>query len=443
MPCAPLPANLDAETAVLAACLMEEEAYTTASGVLHEDHFSDARHRAIWRALVGLRSTGEEIDPLTLAAELERAGDLKTAGGKDYIGWLIDAVPTAANVIYHARIVREQAERRALILLARRVEAEAMSPSVKPRDIASSIASEVVTVAAVAGARGFRPAGDFVWDVLREIEDRANGRAVPGVATGYTAIDEHIGGLRPGDLAIMAGVPGSGKTALGLNILLNAAMAGVECGIVSAEMTSKGLIERSLANLALVGSGALRKGQLVDRDYTHLINAGGALGKMPLHIDDTPRPEIREVLARLRHLKAKHLALALVVVDFIQLVRCASEDMMALALTNISYDLKGAAKELELAVIATCQVDAAGVEKGETPRPRLHHLRWSQGMREAADFAGLVYRPAMYDPHGDRERMEVSFEKARDLPPFTAVLRWVGKYMRVENHPDHLMARAA
>jgi replicative DNA helicase len=118
-----------------------------------------------------------------------------------------------------------------------------------------------------------------------------------------------------------------------------------------------------------------------------------------------------------------------VVVDFIQLIRAPNDDQMALALTRTSYDLKALAKELDVAVIATCQVDAAGVEKQENPRPQLRHLRWSQGMREAADFVALVHRPE----HLGTSLIEIEFGKARDLPPFTAVLAWIGRYMRVES----------
>lgn len=433
----------DAEAAVIGACFMEEEAFSVASSMLREEHFTDERHRAIWRALLELRGNGEEIDPLIAVECLTRRGELSQAGGKDYIAFLIDAVPTSANVGYHAAIVREYAERRELAALAERIAAEAREGKSKAKDIAAAASSELVRVAAVTAKRGFRKANEYVWGVMEAIEARAKGTAPPGIRTGYTAIDEHIGGFRGGDLIILAGVPGSGKTALGLNILINAASEYQDEGaMVSAEMTATALVERCLSNLALIDSTTLRRGSLDDDEWPRLARAGGTLAKLALHIDDTPRPAIDEVVARLRHLKAKHPALKLAVVDFIQLIRHPSEEMMALALTQISYELKGVAKELDIAIIATCQVDAAAVDKSETPRPHLHHLRWSQGMREAADFVGMVYRPKMYDPMAP-DNMEVAWEKCRDLPTFVATLRWVGRYMRAENHPDHLTARAA
>lgn len=437
-----LPYSLETETAVLAACLMEEDAFTVASAILHEEHFHIERHRAVWRAYTALRSTGEVLDPLTLHDAAKRAGEAEKIP-KEYIGELLDAVPTAVNVGYHSKIVREYAERRALIAAARQLEAAAREGKEKAVAIAATVAGELTRVAAVTSKRGFRAAGEHVWKVMADIEARANGKAPPGIRTGYAAIDEHVGGFRGGDLIILAGVPGSGKTALGVCVLLNAALDyGVEGAMVSAEMTSTALVERCLSNLAFIESGALRKGRLDNDEWRRLTEAGATLAKLPFHIDDTPRPDVGEVCARLRHLKSKHPALKVAVVDFIQLIRSKDDEMIALALTNISYELKGVAKELDIAVIATCQVDASAVEKSETPRPQLHHLRWSQGMREAADFVGLVYRPKVYNPMAE-DNIEVSFPKARDLPTFTATLRWVGKYMRAEDHPDHLTGRAA
>lgn len=432
-----LPAHPEAETAVIAALFMGEDAMATASTMLVEASFTDRRHRLIWRAAQALGETGAALDPLTVATELARTGDLEAAGGKDYLGYLIDAVPTAANVEYHAKIVKEHAERRALIQTAQRLEAEARRGTLTASAIAASASAELVTVAADTGAKGFQPISDFVWPVMHQLEDRAAGRAPAGVATGYRAIDEQAGGFRPGDLVFLAGVPSSGKTALALNILLNAAQAGVECAMVSAEMGSMSLTERCLSNLARVDSLSMRRGLFANDDYGRIAAAAGFINRMPLYLDDTARPNIRDILAKLRHLKTLHPTLALVAVDFIQLVERDGDDAMALALTKISYDLKGIAKELGLAMIATCQVDAQAAERSEKgPRPRLHHLRWSQAMREAGDLIGLVFRPGMYDEGVSDSRLEVTWEKARDLPRFVSRLRWLGSYMRVEDVPD-------
>lgn len=424
-----LPVHDDAEAAVLSACLMTTTAFDEAAAIIGEQHFHSGRHAALWRAMRECRADGVAIEPYGVEEQLKRAGELTLAGGRDYIGYLLDMVPTAANIGYHAGLVREYHNRRELIRVGESLAASAREGRETAQQLAASVSSSLVEVAAKSVTGGFRHIKTAVWDVCKTIEDRAAGRVPPGVATGYPEIDEAIGGLRGGDLMICAGVPGSGKTALGLNILLNAAGAGTECAMVSAEMTMNGLTERCISNLALIDSRSLRMGRLDDTEWPLVAQASGYLAKIPLYIDDTPTPSIEAITARTRYLKAKHPGLRLVVVDFIQLVRAPGDDQMALALTRISYDLKGLAKELDLAVIATCQVDAASVEKQENPRPQLRHLRWSQGMREAGDFVALVHRPEQLG----HSLIEVEFGKARDLPPFTAVLGWNGKYMRVES----------
>lgn len=431
----------DAEQAVLSAMLMDERATAKAGQMLKADDFFAARHQTIFAAMLAVRASGVVLDPLTLSNRLEAEGTLEASGGKNYIGYLVDAVPTAANVEYHAEIVREMAERRSLVQLGQDIAAKARDRAITPKDLASSVGSKLVEVATTKGTRGFRRIAAFVTDTVQGIEDRFNNKVPPGVATGYPELDEELVGIRGGELMILAGVPGSGKTALALNVLTNASIAGVEGAMVSAEMSARSLVERVLCNLALIDTHTMRTGRLQPEDFGRLTNAAGYLQKLPLHIDDTALPQIGDIVSRLRYLKTRYPALKLAVVDFIQLVQMPDEDMMALALTKISYALKGVAKELDISVIATCQVDAAAVEKAEEKRPRLHHLRWSQGMREAADFVAIAFRPQMYDPMAP-DSIEVWFEKARDLPTFNATLEWVGKYMKVDSAGRREMERA-
>jgi replicative DNA helicase len=434
-----MPHNLDAEEAVLAACLMDEVAFSEALTALRPEHFYAERNRALFAAFLEVRSNGEVLDPLTLWAELERQGVGEACGGRAFVGYLMDLVPTAANVTYHAGIVRETFERRALIRAGEELAAEARAGKLRPRELAQHIGGALVEVAAEVGRFGFRHIGEDIYDTLAELEDLGAGRIPPGVPTGYPEIDETLGGFRPGDLAVFAGVPGSGKTAFGLNVLLNAAEAGHEVAMVSAEMGRRPLIKRCIGNLALIDSHPLRTGSLSPEEWARAAQAAHHLKRLPLHITDKPRPSVDAVCAMVRHLKSKHPKLDLVVVDFIQLIlareggRSRGGDNRALELTDITYDFKGLAKELDLGVVLTCQVDASAVEKQDIKRPQLHHLRWSQGMREGADFVAVCYRPAMYYP-GAPDCLEVHFDKARDLPTFQATLRWVGRYMRVETY---------
>jgi replicative DNA helicase len=213
-----LPIHDDAEQAVLSACLMATNAYDEAAAIVGEEHFYSGRHAAIWRAMRECRADGVAIEPYGVEESLKRAGELSLAGGKDYLGFILDMVPTAANVGYHAGLVREYHNRRELIRVGEELAAKAREGRETAQVLAASVSSSLVEVAAKSATGGFRHIRRFVPDVMHSIEDRANGKEAPGVATGYREIDEAIGGFRGGDLVIAAGVPGSGKTALALNI---------------------------------------------------------------------------------------------------------------------------------------------------------------------------------------------------------------------------------
>jgi replicative DNA helicase len=279
---------------------------------------------------------------------------------------------------------------------------------------------------------------------MEAIERTANGTA-PGLLTGWRKIDEEMGGLRSGELVIPGGAEKMGKSVFALNLCLRIASrpitdGGGGCAYVSAEMTKEALMKRCLAWESRVDARRIRTGQLVDDDWSKLANAGAAISRLPLWIDDQATPTLADIIARSTHLKALHPELSLVVVDFLQLVRDRRKGVpKSEELSDIAYGLKGMAKKLGIVVVAPCQVNTKDVEELKDPRPRLKDLQGSSGMRQAADLIGLLYRPAVYDPMGNPYEIEVNFAAAREAPPFLARLRWDAQSLRID---DHLQAYA-
>lgn len=432
--------NEDAEQAVLAAMLTDEQAVLRARAIVDAEAFYLPRHRLLFGAMVTLAERGTTIDPLTVADLLDQRGDLAHAGGKDYIGLLIDAIPTTANVAYHAGIVREWAQRRTLIVTLEQAAHELHeATSSDPQAIAQSVTTALLPYAVDDGTTaGFVKVKDLVWGAMEQLEAQSHG-AITGLRTGYAKIDQETGGFQEGELVIPAGAEKMGKTIVALNLGLRiaqrpAAEGGGGVAYVSAEMKERALVKRSLGILGAIDQRKLRTGALVDDDFPKLARAGGILSGLPLWIDDQAEPSLSDVVARCTHLKAQHPEIRCVVVDFLQLVHARERGINeSVALTRVAYGLKGLAKRLNVVVIAPCQVNTKDIEDAKDPRARPKDLQGSSGMRQAADFIALLYRPAVYDPMANPYEIELNFAVAREAAPFLARLRWDPRTLRIDD----------
>lgn len=431
------PYSEDAEHSVLGAMLMDNATIATATTVLDDGAFYAEKNRRIFRAMCRVYDRGVIVDPISLSEELIAHSELEAAGGKEYIGFLVDVVPTAASVEYHAAIVRDKAVRRQLIATLVEGVHAAYDESIPVRDLAAELQSKITPLAADPKGEGFVHVKDDLWPLMESLEQKSRGvLGASTVYTGYPEIDDNSGGLQRGELVFLCGVPGGLKTAAATNMMLNVAR-DTEYGaaIVSAEMMRRRLHERNLARLAQVSYSSIRAGTLQQEDFARLAHGAHVLSKLPLWADQTPQPTIASVVAKCRHLKDLHPTIALFVVDYVQLLTAGrDEDNRSLELSKISYTLAGLAKELDVLVLATCQVDAAAIENRSDKRPRLGDLRWSQAMREAAHWIGLCYRDQTYNPNPlAADTLEVNFAKARDAEPFKVLLNWTGQHMHLDS----------
>jgi replicative DNA helicase len=402
------PWSEDAERAVLAAMMLASDAIITASEFVTEDMFYREGHRRLFRAMMAINHAGAVVDPLTLSNELEQRGDLVAAGGKEYIGGLLDEVPTAANVEHHCRIVRDKALRRRLIETATSLVREGHESPADVAELLDMAEHKILELNETRGSEGFVKIKPLLWDAMERIEVlRAAGGALTGVPSGFSDLDKMTLGFQPSDLVIVAARPSMGKTAFVLNVAQHAAIEGnVPTAIFSLEMSTQSLLLRMLASEGYVDAQRLRSGALTAQDASNLAKAAALLGQAPIWIDDTPGLSVLELRSRARRLKSQ-ADIKLLVVDYLQLVSGPiNSESRQQEVSAISRSLKALAKELDIPVIALSQLSRASEQRGgENRKPQLSDLRDSGAIEQDADVVLFIYRPEMnerpYDEAGN------------------------------------------
>jgi len=440
------PYSEDAEQAVLSAMLIDADALLRAVETVDDTMFYAERHRRIFRAMVAIAQRGGVVDPLTLSEELSRKGELDGAGGKEYVGFLVDAVPTAANIEYHAQIVREKSILRRLIEVSTSIVAEAFEGKSTAVELLDEAESKIFQVAQQQTKAGFTRIKELLWPTMERIEAiQAGGKTVTGVASGFTELDELTSGFQPADLVIVAARPSMGKTAFTLNIAQYAAIEeNVPVAFFSLEMSKESLVQRMLTSEARVDAQRLRKAQLRDDDVPRLARAAGILSSAPVWIDDTPGITLLEMRSKARRLKAES-GVGLVIVDYLQLMSGpAHSESRQQEVSQISRGLKALAKELGVPVVALSQLSRAPEQRtGDNKRPQLSDLRESGAIEQDADLIMFLFRQEYYDGPQDKDgnslegKAEVIISKQRNGPTGTANLFFQKQYTRFENPPRH------
>ncbi|HXV16864.1 MAG TPA: replicative DNA helicase [Gemmatimonadaceae bacterium] len=441
------PYSEDAEQAVLSAMLMDRDAVDRVNEVVDDTMFYREGNRRIFRAMVNLAERGDVIDPLTLSEELSRRGELQAAGGKDYIGFLVDAVPTAANVEYHAKIVREKALRRRLIEVSTAIVSEAFESSAPASELLDAAEHKIFEVNQSRGNEGFTRIKELLWPTMENIEKlQRGGESITGVPSGFKDLDELTAGFQKSDLIIVAARPSMGKTAFVLNIAQNAALdKNIPVAFFSLEMSKESLVQRLLTSEGRVDAQRLRKGKLHDDEFVRLGRAAGMLSHAPIWIDDTPGISLLEMRSKARRLKTDN-DIGLIVVDYLQLMNAPSnQESRQQEISFISRSLKGLARELKVPVVALSQLSRAPEQRtGENKRPQLSDLRESGAIEQDADLVMFIYRQEMYDGPVDKDgnslegRAEIIVGKQRNGPTGFVNLYFNKTYTRFENYSARL-----
>jgi len=437
------PYSEDAEQAVLSAMLMDQDAVLRATETVDDTMFYAERHRRIFRGMIAIAERGAVVDPLTLSEELSRRGELEASGGKDYIGFLVDVVPTAANIDYHAQIVREKALRRRLIEVSTLIVQEAYESQLTSFDLLDDAEAKIFQVAQARTKEGFTRIKELLWPTMERIEAlQHGGKTITGVASGFSDLDDMTSGFQPADLVIVAARPSMGKTAFVLNVAQHAAIVDqVPVAFFSLEMSKESLVQRMLTAEARIDAQRLRKGMLRDDDFPRLARAAGILSSAPVWIDDTPAITLLEMRSKARRLKAES-GVKMVIVDYLQLMQGPSNsESRQQEVSMISRGLKALAKELSVPVIALSQLSRAPEQRtGEHKRPQLSDLRESGAIEQDADLIMFLYRQEMYDGPLDKDgnslegKAEVIVGKQSNGPTGVVNLHFHKMYTRFENY---------
>ncbi len=424
------PQNLEAEQSVLGGILIENSAINKVTEILDVNDFYRDAHRKIFNALIDLSERDEPADLITLTNELRKKNQLDAIGGASYLASLIDSVPTAANIEYYAKIVKEKAILRKLI----ETSTEIITQSYEDRgDVESFLDDAERAIFEISERRvkpSFYPIKDIVKESFRTIEKLYEKKElITGVPSGFKELDRMTAGFQPSDLIIVAGRPSMGKTAFCLNIAQYAAIEkGIPVAFFSLEMSKEQLVIRMLCSQARVEGTRLRTGFLSESDWPRLTLAAGNLSDAPIYIDDTPALSILELRAKSRRLKSEH-GLNMIVIDYLQLMKGrAKAESRQQEISEISRSLKALAKELNVPVIAVSQLSRK-TEERHGNRPQLSDLRESGAIEQDADVILFLFREEVYNrTEENKGKAEVIIGKQRNGPTGKIDLAFLDKF---------------
>ncbi len=414
------PQNLEAEQSVLGAVILDNDALTRVIEILTPDDFYKESHRRLFNAMRELFDKNEPIDIVTLTDYLRKHDQLDSIGGLSYLSSLANSIPTSANIRHHARIVREKALLRSLIQTSTRIATRIYEESPDADDMVDDAEKMIFDIASKRINASFVGLKDVIKETFKMIEHLYDKKeAITGVPSGYADIDEMTSGFQPGDLIIIGGRPGMGKTAFALNIAQHVGIKLKEpVAIFSLEMSKEQLALRMLCAESMVDSALVRKGYISKQDWPKLTNAAGRLADAPVFIDDSSAITVLEVRAKARRLKKEHGSLSLVVVDYLQLMRSRGNfERREQEISEISRSLKALAKELKVPVIALSQLNRAVEQRGEK-KPTLADLRESGAIEQDADVIIFLYRDEIYNKHNpsNKGKAEAIIAKQRNGP---------------------------
>lgn len=430
-----LPHSEESERAVLASLLLDPRVLPSVSGRLTPDDFYPEKHQILYRAMLELQEAGTGIDLRTVQAKLEQQGRLERIGGVAYLAGLDLDLPDLGRVEHYVEIVKERSVRRRLIQASSSIMRDCLDGGLDAAEALGRAEQAVLSLGEEAIQRGFTSLGEVFSATLEELEER-HGTTLLGVSTGFLDFDRMTHGLHKGNLVIVAGRPGMGKTSLALNMAQNVAFQeGQGVGIFSLEMSREELAMRILCSEASIPFSRVRSGHLSKDEWRRIHDVDRHRRAAPLFIDDSPNPSLLEVASKARRLKAEK-GLALVILDYLQLMQAGGKfENRNLEIGAISRGLKQLAKELEVPVLALSQLSRQPERRGSDHRPQLSDLRESGSIEQDADLVAFVYRDEIYHPDDPANTglAELIVAKHRNGPTGTVDLVFVGETTTFRN----------
>ena len=412
-----MPYNLEAEQSVLGSILLDSSCMEEVIQHLKAESFYLPQHRAIFGAMLSMYTSSQaQIDPVLIADVLAKEGHYDEAGGRDYLLHLANSVPSTANVVNYAKIVKEQFYLRSLIRVAREITEQASSGEGDASAILDSAEQKIYDIRQGKDTNGPTKVSEIivngVYDRLGKLtgEDKDKYKGIP---TGFGTLDKCITGLNRSDFILIGARPAMGKTSFALNLASNVTMkAKKKCVFFSLEMTKEQLAERLLASQAGVPSTKLRTGELDDDEWRRLGNAAGQFTDVELYLDDTSTITVPEIKSRIRRMKDVDL----IMIDYLGLVKPSTrKENRVQEVSEITRQLKMLAKDLNIPVICCAQLARSTEGRGKNHKPQLSDLRESGSIEQDADIVMFLYREEYYKSELDEDKQDEVDENHTEL----------------------------
>jgi len=434
------PQNIEAEQSVLGSLLLDRDAVIKIADLITADDFYDDRHRSIYLAIIALYDERSSIDILTVSNKLEEGSTLERIGGTSYLTTLVNSVPSSAHIVHYANIVRRKGTLRRLISASTDIVGLGYQEDLDLETLLDQAEQKLFSVSQKYLKQNFVSLSEILHETFDRIDElhREKGK-LRGVSTGFSDLDNKLGGLQKSDLIILAARPSMGKTSLALDLVRNVAMnEHKNVAVFSLEMSKDQLVDRLLAAEADVDLWKMRTGKLndigPDNDFERIGHALGRLSEAQIFIDDSGSLNIMELRTKARRLQAEH-DLDLIVVDYLQLMQGRSTENRVQEVSEISRSLKILAKELDVPVLALSQLSRAVEQRGGDKKPQLSDLRESGSIEQDADVVMFIYRDEMYTGKDSKKPhiAEILVRKHRNGPTGDVELFFDGEKTSFKN----------
>ncbi len=435
-----LPASIEAERAVLSAILLNEENLGLVSDSLTPNDFYVPAHKLVYQGIVDLSRSGQKIDLVTLQDLLATRNELEEVGGVVGLVELQEDLPAIGMAAQHAKIVKDKSLLRHLITSSTEIISSCYEST--GQDLAGLLdgaEKKIFQISNNLSQKAFVPIADVLKGTFKRLAQLSSRRdGITGITTGFNAFDKMTSGMQKGDLIILAARPSMGKTALMLNIALNACHAGAAIGVFSLEMSSEQLVLRMLSSESRIPHHYIRNATITSDEWMDLTNTAARLAEAKIFIDDTASISIMELRAKARRLKAKY-NIEMLVIDYLQLISGdgGKYENRTQEISVISRALKALAKELDIAVLAASQLSRS-LETRVDKRPLLSDLRESGAIEQDGDVIFFIYRDVVYNRDTEHPDLtELIIGKQRNGPTGTVKVRFVGELTKFEDLPEH------
>ena len=432
------PQNIEAEQSVLGAILIEQSAIAKISDILQPEDFYREAHKLVYRSAMTLFERGEAIDFITVIDMLRREEALERAGGISYITSLANGVPTAANIVFHAKIVQEKSLLRRLIHAATDIAAMGYAETEEVERVLDHAEQKILEVATRKIGQDFAPIKEIIFSTLDKIDEMHKAKGgITGLSTGFTNLDKLTGGFQRSDLILIAARPSMGKTAFVLNVAQHMATRDKKSvAIFSLEMPKEQLAMRMMCAEGLIDSQHFRTGAMSNDEWKNLVDAADRLSASPMFIDDTAGVNAVELRNKARRISKEH-GLDCIIIDYLQLMDGGAHsriDNRQQQISDISRSLKALARELKVPVIALSQL-SRGPESRTSRKPMLSDLRESGSLEQDADMVAFLYREDYYNPETEKKNLtELIIAKNRNGPTETVELYFHKNFTRFTDY---------